>query len=347
MLYVDVSTRSDIVQLGRLRADACVSLFVGTTPVTQQMDVPLIAFTNLGKEALRQLEAIGFDKHRSAIIAEQMDELLHDDDFWTHQAHSLCVFATAETLRSYRVASRLTTEVHVSDRFHLKPLLRNVTFRNSGLVLALPENVVRLIRISARLPTEDVRLRDLPRDAASYAGKSTLNDRTDVMRPVLKGEETPLILATTKPLASIYRSINSYAQLATEGLATSPGEMTPAQLADTARPVLDGIFSREAALGRKLMEQRVGQGRTILDVSDAARAATAGAVDTLLVDIDKDVPGFVDDVSELVTIARKDNARTYDILDEIAVRSLLTGARVLAVRTQDTPDFSAITRYAV
>jgi hypothetical protein len=98
------------------------------------------------------------------------------------------------------------------------------------------------------------------------------------------------------------------------------------------------------------MEDRSSQGRTILDVAQVARAATAGAIGTLMVDIDKDVPGFVDDVSGLVTFAEKDDAYAYDVVSEIAVRALLGGARVMAVRAQDLPNgavVAAITRYAI
>lgn len=373
MLYVDIPTHKDILHLGKQRADGCVSIYLETTPQTQHIDAARIKFGNLTKEALEQLKAIGFDKHGSAAIADQLQDLGADDDFWAHQAHGLCVFVTPESLRSYRVASRLSTGAHVSDRFHLKPLLRSVTFHNGGFVLALAENGVRLIQVHADLPAEEVRVADMPKDAASHAGKSTLNDRTDftrsggpdgqkmrlrqyarkideVMRPVLRRGEMPLILAATEPLASIYRSINSYQHLTEHGLATSPGELTPARLSDAARPLLDAIFVEDVAAVRNLMEERSSQGRTILDVAHAARAAVAGAIDTLLVDINKVVPGFVDDASGLVTFAQKDDARAYDIIDEIAVRALLAGARVMAVRAQDLPEgavVAAITRYAI
>ncbi len=373
MLYVDIPTHKDIVHLGKQRADGCVSIYLETTPRTQHIDAARIKFGNLTKEALQQLEVIGFDKRRSMAIADQLQDLGTDDDFWAHQAHSLCVFVTPERLHSYRVASRLTAAVHVSDRFHLKPLLRSVTFRNGGFVLALTENGVRLIQVHADLPADEVRIAEMPKDAASHAGKSTLNDRTDVtrsggpdgqkmrlrqyarkidevLRPILQRSEMPLILAATEPLASIYRSVNSYQHLVEQGLATSPGELTPAQLSDAARPLLDTVFAEDVTAVRNLMEERSSQGRAILDVAYAARAAVAGAVDTLLVDIDKVVPGFVDDASGLVTFAETDDAHAYDVVDEIAVRSLLAGARVMAVRAQDLPGgavVAAITRYAI
>jgi hypothetical protein len=373
MLHVDIPTHNDIVYLGKQRADVCVSIYLETTPQTQHIGAARIKFGNLTKEALQQLKAAGFEKRTYTELDAQLQDIASDDDFWAHQAHSLCVFATPESLRSYRVASRLTTGVHVSDRFHLKPLLRSVTFHNSGFVLALAENDVRLIHIYADLPAEEIRVADMPKDAASHAGKSTLNDRTDVtrsggpdgqkmrlkqyarkidevLRPVLGRGEMPLILVAAEPLAGIYRSINSYQHLTEQALATSPSELTPAQLSDAARPLLDATYAQEVAAIRRLMEDRSSQGRTILDVAQVARAATAGAIGTLMVDIDKDVPGFVDDVSGLVTFAEKDDAYAYDVVSEIAVRALLGGARVMAVRAQDLPNgavVAAITRYAI
>ena len=96
-------------------------------------------------------------------------------------------------------------------------------------------------------------------------------------------------------------------------------------------------------------EQRASQGRTATDVVDVARAATVGAVDTVLVDIDDTIPGSVDDETGAVTFAPADDAAAYGVVDEIARRVWLTGGRVLAVRREDVPGggaVAAILRYA-
>ena len=87
---------------------------------------------------------------------------------------------------------------------------------------------------------------------------------------------------------------------------------------------------------RSLFERRAREGRTTTDVAQAARAATRGAVQTLLVDIDEALPGKLDDEGA-VTFAEGPCAASYDIVDEIAGRALLTGARVLGVRKADIP----------
>jgi hypothetical protein len=90
------------------------------------------------------------------------------------------------------------------------------------------------------------------------------------------------------------------------------------------------------------------QARSLADVADVARAATFGAVDTVMVDIDAAVPGSVDEATGEVTFGPK-AASSYGVLDEIARRVWLNNGRVLAVRQDDVPGeqgVAAILRYA-
>ena len=88
--------------------------------------------------------------------------------------------------------------------------------------------------------------------------------------------------------------------------------------------------------------------RATTDVSYAAHAATAGAVDQLLVDLDAVVPGLVSDVDGSVTYAASDDAEVYNVIDEVARRALCTGARALAASREQLPErapLAAILRY--
>jgi hypothetical protein len=53
-------------------------------------------------------------------------------------------------------------------------------------------------------------------------------------------------------------------------------------------------------------------GRTLIDLADVARAATFGAVDTVLVDVDTVVPGTIDEDSGTVTFA-PESATSYGV----------------------------------
>src|SRR3546814_6704612 len=161
------------------------------------------------------------------------------------------------------------------------------------------------------------------------------------LRPLLTGSGIPLVLAAAEPLASIYRSVNSYAYLAEDTIAGSPEAMTDAQLATRARTILDGIYRDELAAWRSLFETRADQGRATTDIAQSARAATAGAIETVLADIDEVVPGRLGEDGAVV-FAEEDSATSYDLVDEIVRRVIATGGRVIAVRKADIPGGEAL-----
>ncbi|MDQ8729986.1 hypothetical protein [Bradyrhizobium sp. LHD-71] len=359
MLYVDLPAKRDLQSLALTRSDACVSIYLATTPVSQNIERSRINLANLIKAAIVQLDQKGFDKRRAAMLREQLDDLLDDDEFWRHQAHSLAILATPDSIRTWRLANRLVDLFEVADRFHLKPLLRAIAFPHSAYVLALSENAVRLVEVSPDIPAADVHVPRLPKDAASAVGKSTINDRSPsgrvhgsegqkvrlaqfvrqidaALRPILAASDAPLILAAAEPLASLFRTVSTL-HVINGTIGGSPDRTTNAELASAARPVLDAAYAREIENLKKLFEQRAGQRRTTTDVSDAARAATFGGIDTILVDMDTLVPGTVDEATGAVTFAAENDAAAYGVVDEIALRAMLSGARVMAVRKDDIP----------
>lgn len=173
--------------------------------------------------------------------------------------------------RHYRLPHNLTSIVEVSDRFHLKPLLRALTFPHTAFVLALSQGSVRLLEIAPELDPAEVAVPDLPSDVATRSARQ--HDSGDVRAP---------------------------------------------------------------------------QRRASADIADIARAATYGLVDTVLVDIDESIPGYIDE-NGAVTFDDADDAVNYGVGDEIARRVWLNGGKVLAIRRDDIPgngSVAAILRYS-
>jgi hypothetical protein len=369
MLHVDIPTRADLESLIHDRGPVRVSLYLPTTPLTQQAQADRVAFRNLAGEALAQLA--DHDKREVRALEELLLDLVDDDDFWDTQANGLAVFATPAGLRSFRLPTRLTSLAEVSDRFHIKPLLRVMTVPQSAFVLALTADSVRVIEVFPDMPAHAVKVEGMPKDAASAAGRASIKERSpsgriqgaegmkvrlgqyarkvdQALREFLAGRDLPLILVATEPLLSIYRLVQSYPHLAATAVTTNPDAMSDGELAASARAVLDELFREELDGIRGLFEQRKGEHRTTTDVAQAARAATYGAVQKLLVDIDEVLPGTVAEDGE-ITLAAGPSAASYGVVDEIAGRALLTGARVLGVRREDIPgggSLAAILRYA-
>jgi hypothetical protein len=373
MLHVDIPTHAQMDQLVRSRRSGSVSLVVPTTPITTDVPATRIDLRNAADEAVAQLRRDGFDKRELARLEGHLRALVEDDDFWKLQAHSLAVFATPDHIATFRLANRLSRTVEVSDRFHVKGLFRAMTFPQTALVLALATGSVRLVEIAPDLPPEKLRIPGLPKDAASAVGKASITDRTAsgtmsgsegqkvlmaqyaravsrAIAPFVLATDVPLILAATEPIASIFREVDTSATLAPIGIDGSPEGTSDAQLATAARSVLDELYARQLAEVRDTFGARRGVGRASTDIAQVARAATVGAVDTLLVDMDETIPGYVDEETGAIDLRSAGDARDYGVVDELARRTFSAGGRVLAVRRPDIPDeasLAAILRYAI
>ena len=331
-MHTNIPTRADLERLLSSRDPASVSIYLPTSP-EERGGRDRIEFKNLSAAALEQLTAASAEHGAVNELRDLLEDLDADDEFWARQAHSLAVFATPSGVRTFQVANRLSPIVEVSDRFHVKPLLRSATFPQAAFVLALSQNAARLVEVSPDEAPAEVRVPDMPRDAASSVGKSSIADRSadrriqgsegqkvrlrqdarrvdEALRPVLSGLELPLVLAATEPLESIFRSVSTYPHLARTVIAGNPDEKTDAELADASRQVLDGLYREELAELRATYEQRVPQGRASDDLAAIARAATFGAVDTAFVDIDETVPGFVGEADGALTLDDTDDAAT-------------------------------------
>ena len=213
---------------------------------------------NLAGEASRQLRESGAARADVAAIEDELADLVDDDEFWVSQARSLAVLVTPTMVRTFRLPNTLVAMVEVSDRFHVKPLLRAVTFPHTAFVLALSQGSVRLLEIAPDLEPANVDVPDLPTDVASAVGKSSIRDRAptgrlqgsegqktrmrqyarqidQTLRPLLSGLDLPLILAAAEPIDSIYRSVNSYPHLLATSIPGNPESLSDAELAERKR----------------------------------------------------------------------------------------------------------------
>jgi len=373
LLHIDLPSRTEIEKLAAYRGAPAVSLYVHTTPLTQEAKADRIELKNLLKTAVAQLDAAATDKRKVRSIEAAVEAIVDDDEFWAVQANSLAIFATDGRIQSFRLPNKLANTVEVSDRFHLKPLLRSVTFPHHAYVLAIGVGAVRLMEITADLPPHNVKVPGLPRNINDVLGRRSHVAKTGpgtsgdsasqhatftrfaravdlALRGILKGESAPLLIAATEPMASIFRNASSYAHVAAQVVPGSADDTSDHALAESARKVLDELNAQEMARVADLFAARANDGRATTDIAQAARAATFGAVDTLVVDMDNTVSGFVDETTGAVTFEATPDAVNYGVVDEIARRVLLSGGRVLSARRADVPrraDLAAILRYAV
>lgn len=373
MHNIDLPTRDELIRIAGIREPGSVTIYVPTSAELNESDKARIEVKSRLRGAVAQLEAASTDATIIDSITNAVDEMLTDGDFWRRQSNSLAIFVNRSMLSTFRVGNKLIGLTSVSDRFLITPLLRAATFSHSAFVLALSQNSVRLIDVSPALRASEVPLPDLPRDLKSTVDLDLTNDRDTLaqmrtsanpkmrmkefsqaidraLRPVLAESDRPVVLAADEPIAGIFRSVSSSPRLVEPAIGGNPEERSADELAAMAAPILDAVHAKELATQVARFEEASSPDLTDSTLEGVAVAATSKAIDTIFVDIDHHIPGYVDELSGVITLSKTEDAFDYDVVDEIVRRALLSDARVIAVRTGEVPGagpVAAILRFAM
>lgn len=198
MLHIDIPSLAEFKALAAARNDACVSVYVPTSPAPEDAERNRVAFEDLAKSALAGLEAAGLPKrriwpiadqfrHLSGIILETTDDNKfryrdHDpleevDEFWRTGTNGLALLTTPEMTRTFRLPDHPKPLAKVADRFHLTPLIRAMTSPHDVLVLALSVNRARLLHAFVNLPPVEIQIPDLPRNAEEATRRPSVHVR--------------------------------------------------------------------------------------------------------------------------------------------------------------------------
>lgn len=369
VMRLTLPTVNDLADLTKHRDAASVSIYLPSSPLPDQAEAVQIALKSTIAQAEGQLVEIGISRAEVADIMLAVRDLDSDREFWRYQAHAMAVFVAPGLLRAFRLANALDHHLAVGDRFDIGPLLRSVTFAHGGYLLALAEGDIRLYELSADQRPIELQL-ELPDDLDTVLELAENEGRLDQRRAkgatgqrieqqrycrlvqdaVLQqvGESTlPMILVASRDLEPAYRAVNSYVGLLETGIDAHPESLTTDELDARARTILDEHYAGELAEWRERFGTQRSNGVATSQLSEAARAATASAVEELLFDMDSTLEGSIDDVG-VVHPVDEPGPTSYGIVDEIAVRVLRSGGTVKAVRAGDLPDdtpVAAMLRY--
>ncbi|PJJ72863.1 hypothetical protein CLV46_2440 [Diaminobutyricimonas aerilata] len=371
MQNVDIPTIEQVQELSAERGP-CISLYVDIEPGALQAQNARVALKSLANDADRELTERGVPEDQVKATCAHIRNIIDDEEFWRFQARSVAVFASPTTVRSYRMANRVHTEVTASDRFRLGQLLHALAFPYGAWVLVLSEKNARLVGVAADAGAHTVDVDGLPPDT-SVLERTAIADRAAMPRPqgatgdrieqqkyarlaqeailpIVKASGLPLILAAAQPLVPAYQAINEYPHFVEEIIDGNHDNTSDDELGRRAVPILDALYARQLESWREEFQQLENEGRAVTDVSETARAATFGAVDSLMIDLDSELYGRLADDDGAVQFGDEAHRGDYAILDEIAARVLQASGRVLPVHAGDLPNGSpvaAILRYGV
>lgn len=360
-------------------AGPCISLYLPTARGGEEIRQGPIRLKNLLKKAEKHLSGRGLKAGQAKRLLEPAQKLCENSGFWRYQGDGLAVLRSPESFFYYRLPIRLEELVVVSDRFHVKPLMRMFTEDGRYFVLALNKNGIRLLECT-RFGVRDLelpegtpkRLADLlaiagvERQVQARAGsgihghgsRSGEDDKDDLLeffrrvdkgvREVVKDDRAPLVLAGVDRQIALYREANTYPHLVEGGVTGSPEGKRADELRTEAWRVVEPDLSkaRREAAGR--YEDNVGSQRASNVLERVVPAACGGRVDQLFVAVGQQRWGKFDDQSQKVKVRDEPHAGDHDLLDLAAIQTLLHGGAVYAVEPAKVPggrSLAAVFRY--
>ena len=355
----DVVTYDDLRELLADRQGPTVSLY----QPTQRGDVEginAVRFKNLVGAADDRLEKLG---HKGCNVTGQMRLLLERGDFWRGQLDGLAMFAGPGYLRAFRLPVTFDELVVVGDGAHITPLvpalaeqpfyvlaisqgsvrLIKVTRYGAEEVdlssVAIPHNLDEAMRY------DDFEKGNLPRHPTSRradTGGRTLQHghgpgeadlKNEITRyfqavdggitKILGAGKTPLVIAAVDYQIPIYRQVSSYPHVLEKGVEGNPDQLTAAQIAERARPLVEPLFRSRIDNDLERFGNALGHGLASCDLAETLTAAYSGRVDVLFACRGEQRWGLFDLTAGSVDIRSEPQRADVELVD-LAVRTTMT-----------------------
>jgi Bacterial archaeo-eukaryotic release factor family 3 len=376
---VEVLSRNDLEMLVQHPSSPCASLYMPTHrsgPETQQNPIRL---KNLIRQADQRLVGTGMRRRDASEVLRPARELIEDEAFWRYQGGGLALFLRTEWFRWYRLPLTFEELVVVSDRFHVSPLLPLLTGDGHFFILALSENESRLLagtRFNVHmvnvpgLPAgvkDALRYDDPQRELGSHAaerggpgarvvlhgqgiGAEVQKERLGrylqavdrAVRPSLREQQAPLVLAGVEYVRAMYRDVNTYPNLLEAGISGSPDRTSTEELHTRAWALVEPHFARGRDAAAAAYRGALGTGRASDSLEEVLTAAEAGRIDVLFVPTGAHVVRASHASAEASHANGGQELGARDPFEEAVVRTMLNGGTVYGFTEDEMPGGAAI-----
>lgn len=362
------------------RGPWCVSIYLPTFRIGSDALQNPIRLKNLLRTAEEELVDRGLATAEARKHLAPARHLLDDGGFWKEVSEGCAIFLAEGFQRFSRLPIVFQELAVVCNRFHIKPLLPLISCEDRFFILAVSENVVRLLE-GSRWRTRRIELAHLPKNlvealnydqpeiihhchsgqpgsggqmglvfhgqgGAADAAKGELLEYfrriDDALQQYLAAERAPLIFAGVDFLFPIYQQANGYRYLQEQHISGNTDAWSEAELHDRAWALVEPVFqqTRDAALAR--YGQVAGGPLGPDEVASVLRACSQGAVDTLLVDPTQQQWGTFDAERGQVHLDPVQQSRNEDLIDLGVALTLSHRGSVIPVAPDYLPSGSAV-----
>jgi len=152
----------------------------------------------------------------------------------------------------------------------------------------------------------------------------------------------PLLLAALPGHHHLFRAVSRNPLLAPEVIDIHPDDLSLDALRERAWRLVEPNYLERL---RHLVEAygtATSKGLGTDDIPQAAKAAMAGRIATLLIEADRQIPGAMNDATGAITLDELADPEVDDLLDDLGERVLKTGGEVVIVPSGRMPTQTGI-----
>jgi len=386
---MSILTRDEFKTLCQEWEGVCISIYMPTHPRATETDQGRIQLKNLLTDAEKRLLAAGLRVPDAQKLLEPAHKFLWDNLFWRHQDKGLALFLSSEIFYYYSLPYDFEAQAIIADRFYIKPLLPLLADDGQFFILALSQKQIRLLQ-GTRHSVGEVDLAEIPinlaetrvsagpekqlqfhtssgpsgsgRRAAIFHGHGAADEltRTNILRyfrqidaglsALLRNEHAPLLLASVDYLLPLYREVNSYPHLTSEGITGNPEKLQAEELHQRGWAIVQPLFQQARQDATARYQQLIGSGceKASNDPFQIIGAAFYGRVETLFVALGQRLWGRFDPDTGAVELHQAKERGDGDLLNFAAIQTMVNGGTVYVAKSKEIPSrslFAAIYRY--
>ncbi len=301
-----------------------------------------------------------------------LKELVEDEEFWRQRTEGLGLFVNESMLMTADLPIPVNAEFHIGDTFYLLPLVPMLSGFGNYYLLAIELERIRLFK-AGRGTFEEIPVQEFiperlegrvgydyeqkslqfrsqqQQTGSSYHGHAEADrDRKNEilryfqevdkgLRPVLKENALPLILASQTYLAAIFKEASSYEPMVEGHLITNLSEVSNEELHRESWKLMSPLFEELKQNKWARFEQMHGTGKASAQLSRIIPAAFDGKVDSLFIEEGLDIMGTFDASDRTITLADARDEKAESLLNLAMQQTLKNGGFVFILSAEDLP----------
>ncbi len=350
-----------------------VSLYVPTNWDPTETEGDKILFSNMIRQIEKQLSEL-IDKNTKNDMVDTLKTIKDDRTLWNQRLEGFGIFMNKNDCVIYIMLNPVNEIALVGQRFHTKPLFKDMQGLDEYQVLAIDRQSFTLYEGNRTGFRQIIQAEDEPRTIqdflgdeytesylaqgsyggtgakAMFHGHKSKKDEVDkdIVRYLKQADkyiydhyskvsEKPLILFALPEYHHVFKQHSKNVYLLNDGIKKSPHELKINDLKKEAWHIIEPRYQEKIETLTNRYDKAYQQDLAHDKLPLIAKAAITGRVDTLIVEAFRQVPGRIDENNGMLIPKNQQNTKFDDALDDLIDIVYQNGGRVVVIPETSMP----------